>query len=266
MSFFSSRWYRKDSWSSALVVLAEALQGGPGLGVAEAQLLEDVPGQVDAGEERLPDHMGDAQLEQLVGVRAVPGAGEDDQVREMLLHLPRSPQGGLHVVDGEDEHLRLVRPRRPEQVQARGVAVEDLVAEALQEVDLRRVGVHGGEGDAPGPQHPADDLPESPEARDDDRGVLAPRLDRTAGRRGCGAAGARSLSCARVSSGVSAIDRLTTSTRVSRSGPGEDPVGDGEAEEHERELAPLAEDDAELPGRRPGSRGHAGRAPRCSGP
>ena len=38
-----------------LVVLPEPLQRAPGLGVAEPQLLKDVPGQLQAGEERLPD-------------------------------------------------------------------------------------------------------------------------------------------------------------------------------------------------------------------
>ena len=76
-------------------------------------------------------------------------------LRELLAHQYRSADGGLDVVDGEHQKPRALRARSPQQVKPRGVAVEDLVAEAAHEVDVRLAAVEGGEGDALDAQHAA---------------------------------------------------------------------------------------------------------------
>ena len=99
---------------------------------------------------------------------AIARAREDFQVRKVLADQFRGAHRGLDVVDGEHEDLRILGMRGAQQFQTRGVAVENLVAEAAQKIDLGLTGFERGKGDLLGAQDAADDLSEAAEARDDD--------------------------------------------------------------------------------------------------
>ena len=139
-----------------------------------------------------------------------------------------------------DQQPGLAGAGRVQQIEPRGVAVEDPEAELAQQLDLVGVVVEHGGAHPAGEQQAADDLPEAAEARDD-APAHPSRLDRVVGDarvlRAARAAGGRARTS---SSGVSAIDSATTSVRqrvpcraAARAWP-------RDAEHHERELAALA--------------------------
>ena len=92
--------------------------------------------------------MVDAEIHQLMHMGAVSGARIDRQVWEMLPHDLGDAKRVLDIVDREHEGPRLVGLRRPQDVEPPGVAVIDLGAEALHEIDLRDIGIERGERDA----------------------------------------------------------------------------------------------------------------------
>ena len=87
----------------------------------------------------------------------------------MLAHAVGEREAVGDVVDGIDEQARVRRPGGAQQVEARRVAVEHLVAELAQEVDLLGVVIEHDGAHAVGEQQAGHDLPEAPEARDDHR-------------------------------------------------------------------------------------------------
>ncbi len=89
-------------------------------------------------------------------------------MRELLAHQNSRARGGLDVIDGKHEYRRLVRAGRAQQIQSRGVAVVDLVAEAAYEVHVRLVAVQRGERNAARPQDARDDLAKAAETGDQD--------------------------------------------------------------------------------------------------
>ena len=60
----------------------------------------------------------------------------DRQIRKMAAHDFGDPERGIDIVDCQHEGARLVGARRAQDIDAAGVAVIDLRAEALHEVDL----------------------------------------------------------------------------------------------------------------------------------
>jgi hypothetical protein len=101
-------------------------------------------------------------------MRAVSGAGIDGQIRVMLPHDLGHSQRVLDIVDGEHKGGRLVGAGRAQDVEAPGIAIVDLGAEAPHEIHLLDIGVERGEGNAPGSKHARYDLPEAPKSRDND--------------------------------------------------------------------------------------------------
>src|SRR5690242_11699443 len=88
-------------------------------------------------------------------------------MRKLLSGEDRSANRGVCVVDCDDEHGRCLCPCCPQQVQARGVAVIDLVAEAPDEIDVCLVGIERCEGDSTCGQNTSDDLSEPTEPGDE---------------------------------------------------------------------------------------------------
>ncbi len=80
------------------------------------------------------------------------------------------------MIQRDDQQLRLLRPRRPQQVRPRRIAEIDLVAEPPNHIDLAQVPLQRGERDPVHPQHTPDDLAKPPEPADDHRRIR--RLDR----------------------------------------------------------------------------------------
>jgi hypothetical protein len=84
------------------------------------------------------------------------------------------------VVDREHEDLGEVGAGGAQQLQARGVAVVDAVAELAHEIHLLEARLERGEGDLLHAQGAGDHLPETPEAGDHHAVVL--RVDGLVGR------------------------------------------------------------------------------------
>src|SRR5450631_1823580 len=101
----------------------------------------------------------------------IAGPGKNGQVRKVLADQLDRSYRCFDIVDGEHEDLGVFGVRRAQQFQPRCVTVEDLIAEAAEEVDLCLTGFERRERYFFGPKNPADDLPESPESGDDDLGV-----------------------------------------------------------------------------------------------
>ena len=99
---------------------------------------------------------------------AVAGARENLQSRKVLAHDLRRAHRGIHIVDREHEEIGGLRACGAQQVEPRGIAVVDAVAEATHEVDVRLTRIERGEFDVPRTQHARDDLPDAAEAGDDD--------------------------------------------------------------------------------------------------
>ncbi len=78
------------------------------------------------------------------------------------------------VIDCDDQHFRLARPRRMQQIGARGIAEIDLVAEAAQQLDLVRAVIEHRDIEAVRAEQTGRDLAEPAEAGDDGEAV---RLD-----------------------------------------------------------------------------------------
>ena len=79
------------------------------------------------------------------------------------------------IVDGKHEGARLVGAGRAQDVEPACVAVIDLRAEALHEIDLLDIRIERGEGNAASAQNARHDLTEPPEAGDDDVPIAARR-------------------------------------------------------------------------------------------
>ena len=97
----------------------------------------------------------------------------------MLAHAVGEREAVGDVVDGIHQQARVLRPRRAQQIEARRVAVEHLVAELAQQIDLLGVVIEHDGAHAVGEQQPGDDLAEAPEAGDDHR--IARFVDRVVG-------------------------------------------------------------------------------------
>ena len=139
-------------------------------------------------------------------------ARENLQVREMLADQFGGLHRGLDVVDGQHEHLGILRMRGAQQFQARCVAVKYLVAEAAQKIDLSLIGLEGCEGDLLGEQDASHDLAESAEARDDD---LRIQFDGRVVGAASGSFGLKVTSYSASSTGLKIIEAVTTSTSSS---------------------------------------------------
>ena len=146
---------------AALVVGAERLQRLLDFALGQAEALQQLPRRLERGQEQLALHVGDAEVEQPVGVVAVAGAGVDRQVGVAALDQLGGAHRGLDVVDGEHERA-LVGLRRVEDVRPAGIAVEGLRAEALHELDLLGADVERGKRNALRPQHARDHLAKGP--------------------------------------------------------------------------------------------------------
>ena len=150
------------------------------------------------------------ELHQLMGMAAVDGAGGDGDMGEMAAHMAgdgrgcdRAPPTAMTTSCG------LADAGGVQQVEPGGIAIEDLDAEALDQLDLGRIVVDQGHFEALGAQHAGDDLAEAAIAEHDD--LAAARRYRRC--RGCSRRasrrGAISRSKANSSSGVVAMERAT---------------------------------------------------------
>ncbi len=92
----------------------------------------------------------------------------------------------LRIVQGQDQHAGLARPRSVEQIVAGGVSVVHLEAHSAKEVDPVRVDVQDGRGDAVRTQEAAHGRTEAPEPGDEDGG---PGVDVVGGTLGLGLPG-----------------------------------------------------------------------------
>ena len=102
----------------------------------------------------------------------------------MLAHAVGEREAVGDVVDGIDQQARLARARRAQQVEARRIAVEHLVAELAQQIDLLGIVIEHDGAHAVGEQQAGHDLAEAAEARDDHR--IAGFLDLVVGTLGGG--------------------------------------------------------------------------------
>jgi hypothetical protein len=82
-------------------------------------------------------------------------------------HERGRPHRSLDVVDGQHEQPRVLCPGRLQKLEARGIAVVDLVAEAAHEIDLLVARLQRREMHAAHRQHPRHDLAEAAVAGDD---------------------------------------------------------------------------------------------------
>jgi hypothetical protein len=111
-------------------------------------------------------------------MRDVARAAHDRQVGVIGAHAIHQRDAVLDAIDRVDEQSRLADAGGTQQVEARRVAVEHLVAELAQRLDLVGIVVEHHRPDVVGEQQAPDDLPEASEARDDHRpaGVDGVRL------------------------------------------------------------------------------------------
>src|SRR5580658_2114111 len=156
----------------ALVVLAEAAHRLARRGGGLAEVFEHRCRHFQTGGVSLADHGADAGVHEREGMLAVARAREDLQVRKLLAHQHRGAHRGVDVFDRQHQHLGALCAGRAQQVEPRGVAVIDLVAEAAHEIDVRLADVERREGQTLDPQHARYDLPEAAEAGDDHRDVV----------------------------------------------------------------------------------------------
>ena len=108
-------------------------------------------------------------------VLAVAGTGDDGDLRIQAAHGFGGTQGDVRVTAGDDEELRLLDLRGPQNFRAQGVTVVDrhLGADAARHLDTVYRSVQGNVGHALGPEHTGDDLPHAAHAGDDDARAVA---------------------------------------------------------------------------------------------
>src|SRR5262245_64811687 len=82
-------------------------------------------------------------------------------------HGLRGTDRGLDIVDREHKQLGVFGAGGGEQIQPRGVAIVDLVAEAAHRLHLLGAGVERGEGDVLEVQNAPDDLTHPAESSED---------------------------------------------------------------------------------------------------
>src|SRR5690349_5230634 len=136
-----------------LVVSLEQGHGPLRGGGVESEGKQGLPGHFQARREGFAPDEIDAEVPQAEQMHAIAGAGENRNLREMLADDRRRLHRSLDIVDREDEELRFAHFRRLEQLQARGVAVVHLAAEAPHEIDLLVARLERGEGNAAHAQH-----------------------------------------------------------------------------------------------------------------
>ena len=149
------------------------------------------------------------------------------------------------VVEAEEDRLGVAGAGEAEQVEPGAVAIIDLGAEGAAELDLARLGIDQGDGDALGHQHLGDGLAEAAVA-DDDRlgrsdssGPSRPSPSRRLERRS-------SQSLTIIRNGVVAIESGDDGAEQARRRRLDEQGALGRGEQDEAELAALAEQQAEL--------------------
>src|SRR5260221_570598 len=105
----------------------------------DAEPFQDGPSDLQRRFESLALHHGHAAQAQLEVVAHVARAAHDLEAGEIGAHALHQRDARVHVVDGVHQQPRLARSGGLEEVQARRVAVKDLVAELAQRIDLVRV-------------------------------------------------------------------------------------------------------------------------------
>jgi len=99
----------------------------------------------------------------------IAGTRNDGELRKTRPGQVDQSEAVGHVVDRHDQQLRARRACRRQQIEARRVTIEDLVAELAQGIDLVRVVVKHRDRDALREQQAADYLAVTPHAGDDHR-------------------------------------------------------------------------------------------------
>ena len=110
----------------------------------------------------------DAFLDQLQRMRPVPGSRQHGGIRKLAAHQPGDPRGDLLLVRGNHHRPRRIGPGGLQDVQPRAVAEPDLEAEGLGRADHLGIVVDDVDRHPPRQQGLAGDLPEPPEADDQD--------------------------------------------------------------------------------------------------
>ena len=188
----------------------------------------------------------DAERHQFVGVAAVDGAGGDLDLGEVAADQFGDGEDAVAAGDGDDDHLGLGGAGGAQDVEARAVAVEHLDAEALDQLDLRRIVVDQGHLEALGAQQAGDDLAEAAIA-EDDRPCCCSSMSSGRGLGGRRRIEPRHHERSKSSSrnGVVAIESATTTVSRSSLLRRRLPAERANCEDDEGELAGLAEEDGE---------------------
>jgi len=171
-----------------LVVVVEAAHDARRLVLGEAERAQDASRGLERRAEHLA-HRRHAELGVFVGIGAAARAGDDLELREALPHALHGGEGGLGIVDGDEQHPGRCGAGGFEQVHARRVAVVGFPAEAPHGIDLAGIVVDHRRAYSQASQDANDDLPEAAEAGDDHRLRFA---DRVRGALGAPVAAARS--------------------------------------------------------------------------
>src|SRR6266699_2176116 len=230
-----------------LIVLAELAHGFARRGRGLAEPFQHPRRDLEARGVGIADDLGHPHVHQREGVLAIARAGVDLEARKVLARQCGSALRGIRVVDREHQDPGAIGPRGAQQLEPRGIAVVDLVAEAAHEIDVRLAVVEGGEGDPLHAQDACHDLPDAPEAGDDDRVVVL--LDGVVGllRRSEPAVLYRLVR--NQQQGTQYHRERHGEYEEVRGGAPEEPVARGEREQHECELSSRRECEPEPPGR-----------------
>jgi len=108
---------------------------------AEAQLLQRCRAEGEGRLERLAFDGVGAVRQQIVGMAAVPGPRQDDEIGEGLAGRLDQLDRLLPIVQGDDQHARAIGAGLTQQVQARGVAIVYAATETAQQLDLLDIAV-----------------------------------------------------------------------------------------------------------------------------
>ena len=111
-------------------------------------------------------------------MHTIEGAREHAQVRKVAQHRCGDRERAVAVVDRQHEHLRIFGARGFEQIEPRGIAVVDAIAELAQRLDLLGVMIEHDGAAAVRLQQAHDRHAEPAMAGDDDLGAAARRSRR----------------------------------------------------------------------------------------
>ena len=157
-------------------MLPEGARGAVGLVPAAAQQPQSVDAGAQRSVERFTVDVIHAEIEQLVGLGPARGAGQNREMREVLLHGLDDPDDLLVLLGRDHQQPGRPRARGFQQVLPRSVSVEHRKSELAQHFDPVRVELEHRRLDPVGPQQPPDDAAEPAEAGDDHFALLIHRV------------------------------------------------------------------------------------------